>query len=58
MGNNIARDAHCNVIMGNDVAMDIYCDVTMSNDVAMYISQFIKFTFLWTSFLMYFYAYL
>ncbi len=35
MGNDIAKDAHCEITMGNDVARDIHCDVTMSNDVAM-----------------------
>ncbi len=35
MGNDIARDAHCEITMGNDVARDIHCDITMSNDVAM-----------------------
>ncbi len=34
MGNNVARDAHCEITMGNDVARDINCDVTMSNDIA------------------------
>ncbi len=35
MGNDIARDAHCEITMGNDVARDIHCDITMSNDIAM-----------------------
>ncbi len=35
MGNDVARDAHCEITMGNDIARDIHCDVTMSNDVAM-----------------------
>ncbi len=35
-GNDISRDAHCEITMGNDVAKDIHCDVTMSNDIAMY----------------------
>ncbi len=33
VGNDIARDAHCNITMGNDVARDMHCHVTMSNDV-------------------------
>ncbi len=32
MGNDIARDAHCEITMGNDVARCIHCDVTLSND--------------------------
>ncbi len=35
MGNNIARDAHCVIIMGNDVDSDVHYDVTKSNDVVM-----------------------
>ncbi len=35
MGNDVARDAHCEITMGNDIAWDIHCDITMSNDVAM-----------------------
>ncbi len=34
MGNDVARDAHCEITMGNDIARDIHCDVTMSNDAA------------------------
>ncbi len=33
MGNDIARDAHCEIT--NDVARDIHCDVKMNNDIAM-----------------------
>ncbi len=36
MGNDVARDAHCEITMGNDVARDIHYDVTMSNNIAMY----------------------
>ncbi len=39
MGNDIARDAHCNITMGNAIASDIHCDVTISNDVVMCTSQ-------------------
>ncbi len=39
MGNDVARDTHCNITMYNDVARDIHCDVTMSNDVVMIASQ-------------------
>ncbi len=41
IGNGIARDTHCNIVMdnsitiGNDVARDIHCDVTISNNDAM-----------------------
>ncbi len=35
MGNDFAKDVHCEITMGNDIAQDIYCDVTMCNDVAM-----------------------
>ncbi len=34
IGNDIARDAPCEIAMGNDVARDIHCDITMSNDIA------------------------
>ncbi len=45
MGNDVARDvhcnitmgndAHCNITMGNDIARDIHCGVTMSNGIVM-----------------------
>ncbi len=35
MGNDIARDAHCDITTGNDVTRDIHSDVTMSSDVSM-----------------------
>ncbi len=35
IGNDIARDIHCDITMCNDVTRGIHCDVTMSNDVAM-----------------------
>ncbi len=35
MGNDIARNAHCEITMGNDVARVIHCDITMSSDVSM-----------------------
>ncbi len=31
MGNDVARDVHCEFTMSNDV----HCDITISNDVAM-----------------------
>ncbi len=34
IGNDVARDDHCNIIMGHDVVMGIYHDVTMQTDVA------------------------
>ncbi len=55
MGNDVARDAHCNITMGKDIAIDILCDVTMSNDVFMCTSQCII-TLLWTSFVTYYYT--
>ncbi len=36
MGNDIPKDIHCDVTMGNDIPKDIHCDVTMSNDFAIY----------------------
>ncbi len=36
IGNDIARDVHCEITMGNDVARDVHCDITMSNDVTTY----------------------
>ncbi len=35
MGNDVARDVHCEITMGNAIAIDIHCDVTMNNDIAM-----------------------
>ncbi len=34
IGNDVARDGHCDIIMGHGVAMDTYHDVTMHSDVA------------------------
>ncbi len=34
IGNDVARDVHCEIIMGHDVAMGTYHDVTMHTDVA------------------------
>ncbi len=34
MGNDIARDAYCDITIGNSRNRDIHCDVTISNDVA------------------------
>ncbi len=37
IGNDVARDIHCDVTMSNDVAMckyHVYHDITMHNDVA------------------------
>ncbi len=33
MGNDVARDVHCEIIMGNDIARGTYHDVTMHTDV-------------------------
>ncbi len=34
IGNDVARDAHCEITMGNnDVARNIHCDGTMGNDI-------------------------
>ncbi len=33
MGNDVARDVHCDVIMSNDVAICTYHDITMHNDI-------------------------
>ncbi len=30
MGNDIARDAHCEITKGNDISRDIHCDVIMT----------------------------
>ncbi len=35
VGNDIARDMHCDVTMGNDIAMCTYHGITMHNDFAM-----------------------
>ncbi len=35
LGNDVARDIHCDITMSNDVAMYIYNGITMHNDVAM-----------------------
>ncbi len=36
IGHNIVRDArHCGTTMGNNIARDIHCDITMDNDIAM-----------------------
>ncbi len=35
MGNNIARDIHCDITMGNDIAMFTYHGITMHNNIAM-----------------------
>ncbi len=34
IGNDIARDVHCDIIMGHDVVMGTYHDVTIHIDVA------------------------
>ncbi len=47
---------HYDITMGNNVARDIHCDVRISNDITMCTSQYIT-TLLWTSFVMYYYAY-
>ncbi len=35
VGNDIAKDFHCDIIMGNNVAMCTYHGITMHNDIAM-----------------------
>ncbi len=35
MGNDLARDIHCDVTISNDIAMCIYHGITMHNDVSM-----------------------
>ncbi len=55
MGHNISGDAPLCHLIGNDGARDIHCDVTMGNDVAICTSQCIM-TLLWNSFAMYNYA--
>ncbi len=42
VGNDVARDIHCDVTMGTDVAICTYHGITMLNDV--------------TTFIMYYYA--
>ncbi len=34
MGNEVARDIHCYIIIGHDIVMGSYHDVTMHTDVA------------------------
>ncbi len=34
IGNDVARDVHCDIIMGHDVVIGTYHDVTMHTDVA------------------------
>ncbi len=34
IGNDVAQDVHCNIIMGYDVVIGTYHDVTMQTDVA------------------------
>ncbi len=38
MGNDVTRDAHCEITMDNDAARDIHCDSTMSNDISCYMN--------------------
>ncbi len=33
IGNDVARDVHCEIIMGHGIAMGTYHDVTMHADV-------------------------
>ncbi len=35
MGNDIARDIHCDITMSNDIAMCTYYGITIHNDIAM-----------------------
>ncbi len=34
IGNGVARDVHCEIIMGHDIDMCAYHEVTMHTDVA------------------------
>ncbi len=34
IGNDVARDVHCDIIMGHDGVIGTYHDVTMQTDVA------------------------
>ncbi len=34
IGNDVARDVHCDIIMGHDVVIGTYHDVTTQTDVA------------------------
>ncbi len=34
IGNDVARDDHCEIIMSHGIVMDTYHDVTMHTDVA------------------------
>ncbi len=34
IGNDVARDVHCDIIMGHNVVIGTYHDVTMQTDVA------------------------
>ncbi len=34
IGNDVARDVHCDIIMGHDVVMGTYHDATIHTDVA------------------------
>ncbi len=34
IGNDVARDVHCEIIMSHDIVMGTYHDVTMLTDVA------------------------
>ncbi len=35
MGNDVARDIHCDVTMSNDLTMSTYHGITIHNDIAM-----------------------
>ncbi len=70
MGNDVNRDIYCDVTMSNEIAMCTYHNITMHNDVAMMSQWGMKLLcvhimalecimmLLWTSFIMYYYAYL
>ncbi len=36
IGNDVAKDAHCEITMGNYVARDIHCYATMSYDISIH----------------------
>ncbi len=39
MGDDVARDANCNITIGIDVPIPNHCDITISNHIAMCTSQ-------------------
>ncbi len=41
IGNNVARDVHCEIIMGHSIVVGTYNDVTMHTDVAMILIYYV-----------------